>query len=391
MKAKTLKKTWQYAAIAALFLFLANASDAQNDGRLEAVMNEISSLYTSKLEEAFRKNQPRAERMNSELEEVEKIKENQGRNKALENYSRNHKAQYGQMMKEAGVNPNAVVARLKSKFPDFSFSIVDDYSIMVEQIKNETDGSTGGVFPQGNGQADPERILKDERQTGGIPYPATSGDHVFAGAYTDPGNNRAGGPMADVDFETGHPNPAVVYSGITSTQELSFAPRRLVNCALASGGSVELGTRHVKATSTGAVGGECKSTGWLENSVVLPATGVQSVKLRLNSFFEVNAFALGILGAAVSSSDCFVNYMIVDQVSERRIGQLSRFVVAPIFWYGSFNQANSWSTYLDLTPFRGKTLKVTGLVVSYSLAAVCCATNATSRLTFNAANLEIVR
>lgn len=373
MKTKLLRKFGLHASFLMLFIFVINTCFSQNEGQVEAIMNEINSIYISKLEETFKKNQERADKMKSELEEVDKIKENQGKKKALENYSRNHKAQYGQMVREAGVNLNSVVARLKSRFPAYSFTIVDDFSILIEEVRKESNlnGGTGSIFP--------ERHEIFETQGFG-----------YANLYPESSDIHARGPMAIPDYETGHSYPAYAFSGITSTQELSFSQRKDVRCALGSGGVVELGARFAKATSTGAIGGECTSTGWLENTVVLP-TGVQSVRLRLNTVFEVNAFALGLLGAAVSSADCIIRYSVQNQVSERTIGGLSRFVVAPIFWYGSFNQSNSWGTTIDLTAFRGSTLKVTGLASSYSLAAVCCATNATSRLTFTGANLEIVR
>lgn len=392
MKTKLLRRIGLHATFFVFFIFVINISFAQDEGQLEAILNEINSLYTSKIEEAAKRDQNRFNKMKSELEEIEKINENQGKKKAVENYSKNNKAAYGQIVREAGVNPNSVVARLKSKFPGYTFSVIEDYSILVERTVSESDpsGGTGSLTPQKNSPSDGKKIDPDI-------YPATTSpdfrthypiyNDVFLASNGKPGR----GPMTEAVFETNNEFPSEWFSGIISTQELSFTQRKSVNCAAGSGGNVEFGARYVKAWSTGVVVGDCSSSGNLENYTSLPVAGVQTIKLILNITSEINGYAFGIIGTSLTTASSGFSVQITSNWQNVTVGYLGKTAIAPFLWYASFNESKNFSQTIDLTPWKGSTIRFSGSGGSRSTAALCCATNSTGRVTINTARLEILK
>lgn len=393
MKKKFSFKIPGYVAVVSFLLFVSGGANAQNDPQMEAILNEIKSLYTEKLEEAVKKDQARYNKMKSDMEEIDKIKDNQGKKKALENYSKNHKAQYGQMVREAGINPNAVISKLKSRFPDFSFSISDDYSILVERAHSETnaDGGTGSLIPERNTPADRYANPADNIQEVGMQLVMNGQKNSFTEGYLTSNGTFARGPMAGEGFELYNSSPDESGSAITVIQEISFTQRKSVNCAVASGGNVELGVRHVKASSTAVIAGYCSSEGHLESNVVLPATGIQSIKLRLDYSLDANGYALGIIGTSFTKANCGIIVKNTETQSFLVNTGLYKMAVAPLFWYASFNDSRKYPVYIDISGLKGKTLFLSGDAYSTSFSGTCCATNSSARTIFTAAKLEIVK
>jgi hypothetical protein len=307
----------------------------QDEDVLKAIQKEIEERYGKKVEEVLKKDQARFNKMKSELEEIDKIKDNNGKKKGLENYKKGHRAHYEKAVKEAGVDLNTLVKDLEKKFTDYSFSLTDDFSI----------------------QAYPRRRTNEEDAGSGV---SSSG-------------------------------PGVASTGITTSQILSFTQQKSVNCALGSGGNVELGTRHVRAWTTGVVAGGCSSKGTLENYTNLPATGVQSIKLRLNYTLEISGYALGIFGTSITKANSTFLARITDPNTHFSSGYLDKYAIAPVLWYASFNEFKNFTPVVDLTAWKGKTIQIHGSAYSYSVSSICCATNSNGKVTINTATLEIAK
>lgn len=377
---------------ASLFLLNAGVSLGQEDKELVSILNEINSLYTSKIEEAVKKDQSRFNKMKAELEEIEKINESQGKKKAVENFSKNNKTAYGQLVREAGVNPVSVVARLKSKYPGYTFSVIEDYSILIERTGSESDpfDGTGSLTPQDyspeNGSTNEPDFFNAGAITGIKPfYP----DHYgFQLACNDEPRR---GPMPEADSGSGFGNPADWFSGITSTQELSFIQSKSVSCAAGSGGNVEFGARYARAWSTGVVAGDCSTSGRLENITALPATGVQAIRLVINIVSDVSGYAFGILGTSLTTAGSGFSVMNTATGQYASTGYVGKTAIAPFLWYASFNDSKNFAQTIDISGWKGNSVRMTASGGSRSTSALCCATNSSAKVTINTARLEVVR
>jgi len=317
-----------------LFLTPVNAW-GQDEKELEAIRSEIDNVYSKKIQETLNKDKPRINKMKSEAEAIDKQKEPQAKKKAADNYVKAHKGYYQSAMRSAGININSVLAGLKSKFPNYSFTSTDGIAIEMER-KNSGSTSESG---------------------------------------TDVSSSSTG----------------VSIESTTTAQTLSFNQNKSISCALASGGSVSFGTRSVTSTSTSAVAGGCSAHGELIKTTVLPSTGVKSIVLKLNYTLSVKGYAVGILGTSITSANgmMYVNYS--GQSGYLIRSSISRTAIAPILWVASFDTYTNFANTKDLTSLKGKTLEVKGYANSSTFSALCCATNSRGRNSITTATLNITK
>src|SRR6187549_2773866 len=87
-----------YLMITLNFLCLPDTIMAQRDKDVDAIINELTINYSNKMEAALKKDLPRYNKMKSEAEEVAKIKDNEGKKKAMDNYANAHRQHYGNMV-----------------------------------------------------------------------------------------------------------------------------------------------------------------------------------------------------------------------------------------------------------------------------------------------------
>jgi hypothetical protein len=337
-----------------LFLLPALQVHAQDDPVLQAIYNDIHELYSKKAEQALKRDMNRFERMKTELEEVNKIKDNPGKKKGLDNYNKAHKEHYRKMLKDGGVNLQQVLSSLQQKYPAYNFSIVDDFSIMVRKKENMANASTASVIPE----PQPNNLY----YTQGVSGPNASNGGVYS---TD-----------DVLF-----------------QDLLFNQRKTVSCGLAAGGDVEFGPRMVKAWSTGVVAGKCVSRGDLENQTLIPVRGVRSATLTLNGTVECSGFALGIIGTSISYATTAIRAKIVETgiYFTNGILTLDKAAIAPALWYTSFSDLVNYNFTIDLTPWRGRTVGISAYSESISTSVLCCGTTSSAKATINTAFLNLVQ
>ena len=104
--------------LCASFLFTTTVK-AQDDKVLEEIRNEFDRIYGKKIEEELKKDQSKFESMKSEAEGIGKIKNEDAKKKAMDNYARAHKEHYGKMVKNAGADINSVIAHLSKQFPQY--------------------------------------------------------------------------------------------------------------------------------------------------------------------------------------------------------------------------------------------------------------------------------
>ena len=98
---------------------------------IEAIQNEITNLYSKKMETGLAKDQAKANKMKADLQDAEKQPDNEGRKRALENFSKAYKAHYKKTMDEAGINMQDILAKLKNRFPGYDFSVANDFGIEI--------------------------------------------------------------------------------------------------------------------------------------------------------------------------------------------------------------------------------------------------------------------
>lgn len=358
-----MKQLILFKALAVFILVLAfvipTMAQEVEDRELKGIIEEINEKYCKKVEQALKKDMNRFNKMKSELEEIEKIKDNPGKKKGLDNYKKNHKEHYDKAVKESGVDLQQLLRSLHAKYPAYVFSIAEDYGIVIE--KKQPEVAYAGI----------EAAYTDD-----------------AAVYT----NGAGPNDGSV-----YTLPA--YSGFeqSSTQDLLFTQNKKVNCALASGGNVEFGSRQVRAWTTSAVAGSCSSDGILNNETMLPAAA-QSIKLNISATLECQGYALGILSYAMTNANTTVSAMVVEPTTDAYIPNSSfigmnlyRTAVAPILWHASFNESVYKPFTIDLTNWKGKKLKTKITSSSFTFSLWCCATNSSGKATLHSANLQIVR
>ena len=335
-------------------LCLPDIAIAQDDKKeVEAIINELTINYSNKIEASLKKDLPRYNKMKSEAEEVSKIKDNEGKKKAMDNYANTHKQHYGNIIKNAGVDLNSLILSLEKKFPDYLFTVIDGYSVLFEKKPQKT------ISPGDHGNS----------------FYGKTNDPVFAS-----------NAQYDLSPATALYSPASTTSTIIP---LSFTKSKSIDCSIAAGATVEFGTSSVKSTSTGVIAGGCTARGYLNNSTILPSAGVTSIKLKLNFLIELNGYAIGaVSGSFCSSSSSNIvciegggNCIIVEDIYKRAF--------APVFWVASFSESKSFTINPDLTAFKGKTLKINGSASSSATSIVCCATSGYGKLTITSASLTI--
>lgn len=311
-----------------------NIISAQSKKDLDEILKEIQENYSRKVEEELKKDLPRFNKMKSEAEVIEKIKDEKEKKKSADNYKNAHKAHYGNAVKKAGVDINALLSKLQSKYPSYKFSSPDGYSIIVEEEVNDMNlQSTGGMTATGTG---------------------------------------------------------VSASNTPAVRGLAFTQSKDIDCALASGGSVTFGTRSVNASTTGVVAGGCTAKGSLKHSAELESgSNVQSIKLKLNYSLEVKGYAVGIIGTSSSTATATL-YAKIDEQSSFISKSISKTALAPILWISSFDKSENFTNSVDVTASKGKKLNVTASVYSLSVSGVCCATNGYGKVNITTANLETV-
>ena len=322
---------------------------AQRDKDEETIINELTINYSNKMEAALKKDLPRYNKMKSEAEEVAKIKDNEGKKKGMDNYANAHRQHYGNMVKNAGVDLKSLLLNLEKKFPDYLFTISDDYSVLFEKKIQKTTSS--GDY-------------------GNSSYGITN-DFVFA-SNTQPVLS-----------------PATPASATSTIIPLSFTKSKSIDCVLAAGAAVEFGTSSVKSASTGVVAGGCFAHGYLKNSTLLPNAGVISIKLKLNFLLEVNGCAVGVLGSSVCNGTLGNAVKIDGQDGYIMNEGISKTAFAPVLWVASFSQSENFTINPDLTAFKGKTLKINGYTSSRAVSISCCATSSWGKLTITSASLTV--
>jgi hypothetical protein len=318
---------------------------------LEAIQNEITNLYSKKMETALAKDQAKANKMKADLQDVEKQPDNEGRKRALENFSKAHKAHYKKTMDEAGLNMQDILAKLKNRFPGYDFSVANDFGIAVSS-KNQNIGN--GFLQQHPQQED--------------------------WAYQS--FNKSGGPQIDLDtYSTTNE-----ITSLTSIQELTFTPNKTVNCAVASGGSVVINNRYIQANSTGVIAGGCTSLGNLSSRTIIP--NGQSITGRVAVSLEVNCWALGIGGTSAAQGESSFSLRCEETNQWFGSGYKSLLALAPIFWYASLYDAGNFSFSPSLNGLQGKTFSVYVGVRSFAISGACCATNSFAKANITTARIE---
>jgi len=346
-----------FVTLTAIFPVGAQVGD---DKTLQDIYNEIDERYSKRVEQALKKDMDRFNKMKSELEEIEKVKDNPGKKKGLDNYKKTHKEHFSKALGEAGIDLAKLLTELQSKYPGYTFTIVDDFGILIEKIQS-ANGSMGGLY-------DNQDI------------------HLLT--YL-PAGKKSSGPNSGNDLSRlPYPN------NNGNLQDLVFTQNKAVNCTLASGGNVEFGFRTVRAWSTGVVAGGCNSNGDLFNRTLIPSAGFRSIRLNLGGAVECTGYALGVFGTSISSASSTLNLRIVETgqyITTDNNSWVYGSAIAPFLWYSSYNFYKNFSYSFELTPWVGRTVEIRANSYSSAASIMCCGTNSSSKASLTTANLSMMR
>jgi hypothetical protein len=225
-----------------LFIFSTSFSqiNPEDEKELAAIRTELEIL-SKKIEDAFNKNPKNLDVMQSRLKQINAITDTAKLRLAVEDYRSTYLTAYGDMVKAAGVDMNEFVKLMTTKFPNYTFSVQNNYGIGFK--KNTSKGT------------------------------AKSG--------------------------TAAATPTTTTTAITG-----FLQAKDAGCALGAGSEITFPTRSVKASSTAAVVGGCNARGELTKDLTLPSTAI-SIHLRLTWTQKIRAYAVGIVGLASGYASCF--------------------------------------------------------------------------------------
>lgn len=315
------------------------AQDENEQKQIQAIQEEINNIYGKKMEAVLKNDRAQYNKMDAEAKSIEKMKEEQGKKKAVENYQNAHKGYYKKMMNSAGVNINSVLAHLKKKFPEYTFTSSDGISINLEK-KTET------VSPesQGMGPIDGANIVGVNARS------SISGPHLSENELL--------------------PNPI--------QENITLASSKKINCSLISGGSVTFpSSNSMGAASFATIAGGCDASGIMERSFTVP-TNIRSFKVVLSGSADHYGYAIGIGGSAMANTKTYIYITLPSKTLYKFY--LSKTKVAPILWAGGYNETVNIYRTAYLSSYKSQSVRIRAVTYSYSISVLPSATKSNCQL-----------
>jgi hypothetical protein len=111
-----------------LFAFNIQKLVAQDQKDIAAIKEEVNKI-SAKIEVVLKTDMSLYNKMKSQLEAANAMKDETKRSAALSQYRTAFGPEYGRAIKKAGVDMTALIAELSKKFPDYEFRLNNDYSV----------------------------------------------------------------------------------------------------------------------------------------------------------------------------------------------------------------------------------------------------------------------
>jgi hypothetical protein len=320
----------KYLSLLLVMLLLVSNGFAQitaADEKAEAAIRADLEVLSKKIGDAFNQDPKLRDEMNKRLQEIYVIKDSVKLMLAVNSYRSAYQAAYGDKVKEAGVDLADFIKQMTAKYPNYTFALQNTYGISYKKKKSPP-STKSGTAPS---------------------TPTT-----------------------------------------TTTPITGFLQSKDASCALGSGSSVTFPTRSVKVSTTAAVAGGCTADGALQKLLTLPASAT-SIFLRLIWTQKINGHAVGVVGTARASTYTHVTASIAED-NRFVISEFDGEVVhAFILWVANFDRETQYDESLDLTAFKGKTLKLRFDDYSNAISAICCATGSTAQISYSKADLIVTQ
>ncbi len=291
---------------------LAQEDDNKEKEQLQVIQDEITNIYSKKMETILKKDMAQFNKMKADAEAIEKIKDEKGKNEAVDNYQKTNKGQYMKMMSSAGVNINSILAHLKKKFPGYSFTSPDGISIDIEKIVKE--------------------------------MPAEGGDVGFINGM----NEDTHGPARKLSGPNLSAEP--VNTADAEEHNIILAPSKSINCTLASGGSVIFWSPNsMRASSSATLAGGCGARGTLQYGFNVPSS-VRYFKVVLSGSLRHCGYVVATGGVSLIATETSV--YISSPAKTLYSYYFSKSKVAPILWAARYDESRSFYGSVDVSSYK---------------------------------------
>ena len=335
-KIQLVNKSIFYFLFTVLFMnvnVLAQDDDNKEREQLQAIQNEINEIYNKKIEGELKKDMDHFNNMKAEVDKIDKIKDDKGKKDEVEKYQKTHKGHYMKMMNGAGLNMNSILAHLKRKFPDYTFSSPDGISIDIEKRVTLGNSDVGFI----------DELNNDE--------------------YTN--SRQMSGPNADND---------PLYLPIAEENAINLVASKIINCAMASGGSVSFWSPNsMRASSAAAILGGCGAKGTLQYGFSVP-TGVRYMKVVLSGSLRHTGYVIATGGVSVIATQTWISIEVPSIDKTLYDNYLSKSKVAPVLWAAGYEESKSFSGNVDVTSYKGKIVKIVATTHSYNISQLISST-----------------
>ena len=301
----------------------------EDQKQIQAEINKISD----KIESTLIKDQKLYSSMKKELELISSLKDKKAKNLAIEKYSANYAAAYGQILAKSGINMKKIISDWTLKYPKYIF-----------KLNNLHAGSM---------------MLNSSPPIGGYKLPK--------------GSNTTTIELKEFLEESDIKCEPIGFANVTFQDKSALA----------------------STTGVGATSPICQASGTLNCAVQLPADA-KSIVLKISGSTEVSGGAIAVAGVAstYARSNLFCEQLSLADNEILNMGVVSEiYCMAPLFWVVPNTSASSlnFSKEMPLDKYAGQLIYLTARVLSRSGSLLCCGTSSEAKNTINKAELIIER
>jgi hypothetical protein len=330
-----------------LFLFISLVfnlfAQRQEDAEFNKINEEISKemeTYNKKIEATFKKENPNLmKEMLDKLTQVSKIENEDEREKALKDYQKIYLKQYTLIVQKSGVNFSAFITKLKRKYKNYNFELLDNFAIFVENKEPDTENA-------------------DKMQ------------------------NRPVGTTEVVEIK-------------------DFKTMSEEDCALIGSTKITLTTNSAESKATATSAGNCSAASAIYGDYLLP--NAQKILIKNSYKFSMKVEAIAVGSAATSTAynkmysgiecnpECYSDICfcipfcnVVTSVKEKKIS-----CAATILWGARKKRERDYEDVIDISQFKGKKFVVYGDCDVFSFGLGICHAYSRATTTIKSSKLEI--
>jgi hypothetical protein len=325
----------------ALNLFAQRQEDTEFNKINEEISKEMET-YNKKIEASFKKENPNLmKEMLDKLTQVSKIENEDEREKALKDYQKIYLKQYTLIVQKSGVNFSAFITKLKRKYKNYNFEILDNFAIFVE-----------------NKEPDTENAVKKQ--------------------------NRPVGTTEVVEIKDLK----------TMSEE---------DCALIGSTKTTITTNSAESKARATAAGNCDAASMIYGNYLLPSAQKIVLKISYKFNMKVEAIAVGAIGVSsfagntlISGIDCnpecnsdFISTCNGNCNVNTSFKYKSISCIAAILWGTSEKRKRDYEEIIDLSQYKGKKIDMVGTCLVSSIGMGVCNAYSRATVTIKSSKLEI--